>query len=82
MKMMVFILFCAFRLIFMQFFVECPPLIDEFIFPLSNGKSTKGVYLCGNSLGLQPRAIQQAVMNQFEKWGNEGVEGHFSGTIL
>ena len=36
------------------------------------------VYLCGNSLGLQPRATHQYVQKQLEKWGEEAVEGHFT----
>lgn len=35
------------------------------------------VYLCGNSLGLQPRATEAAVRQELEDWKNLGVEGHF-----
>ena len=40
--------------------------------------ATCAVYLCGNSLGLQPKATSSYVVSQLEKWGNEGVEGHFT----
>ena len=37
-------------------------------------------YLCGNSLGLQPKAARAAVEQEFEAWERLGVEGHFHGT--
>ncbi|MCB2380018.1 kynureninase [Hymenobacter sp. BT635] len=38
------------------------------------------VYLCGNSLGLMPKAARAAVEAEFESWETQGVEGHFHGT--
>jgi len=38
------------------------------------------VYLCGNSLGLQPRAVQAMMDQELEDWRKFGVEGHFLGT--
>ena len=35
------------------------------------------VYLCGNSLGLQPKATQHALQQELKDWQNLGVEGHF-----
>ncbi len=35
------------------------------------------IYLCGNSLGLQPKAVADAVRQELEDWQNMGVEGHF-----
>ena len=35
------------------------------------------IYLCGNSLGLQPKAIEAALMQELTDWKNLGVEGHF-----
>lgn len=66
------------------FFEVQPALSEEFVFPSVdvNGISRKAIYLCGNSLGLQPRALHQSVSNQLDKWGKEGVEGHFSGEII
>jgi kynureninase len=34
------------------------------------------VYLCGNSLGLMPRATKEAVLAEMEDWARLGVEGH------
>lgn len=35
------------------------------------------VYLCGNSLGLMPRATRDAVIQELDDWSRLGVEGHF-----
>lgn len=35
-------------------------------------------YLCGNSLGLMPRATRQAVDRELDAWAARGVEGHFN----
>lgn len=35
------------------------------------------VYLCGNSLGLQPKDTRDALLQELEDWKNLGVEGHF-----
>ncbi|GAA3935362.1 kynureninase [Hymenobacter algoricola] len=37
-------------------------------------------YLCGNSLGLQPKTARAAVEREFAAWEERGVEGHFHGT--
>ena len=34
------------------------------------------VYLCGNSLGLQPKLTQEYILQELEDWSNLGVEGH------
>ena len=39
------------------------------------------VYLCGNSLGLQPRKCPTYVNAELVKWQRRGVEGHFPATI-
>ncbi|HEV7347499.1 kynureninase [Telluribacter sp.] len=44
------------------------PLVDQ---PLT--------YLCGNSLGLQPVAVREALNRELEVWQNHGVEGWFEG---
>lgn len=36
-----------------------------------------GTYLCGNSLGLQPKAMRQTVLEDLDRWATHGVEGHF-----
>jgi len=35
------------------------------------------VYLCGNSLGLQPKATEAHILQELLDWKNLGVEGHF-----
>ncbi len=35
------------------------------------------IYLCGNSLGLQPKSTQQALEQELQDWKTYGVEGHF-----
>ena len=34
------------------------------------------VYLCGNSLGLQPKATSEYIQKELKDWANLGVEGH------
>jgi kynureninase len=49
---------------------------NEFIFPLSD-KNEELVYLCGNSLGLQPKRVREYVNQELDDWAKYGVEGHF-----
>lgn len=35
------------------------------------------IYMCGNSLGLQPKSTKDSVLQELTDWGNLGVEGHF-----
>ena len=35
------------------------------------------IYLCGNSLGLQPKSTKDYINQELEDWKNYGVEGHF-----
>ncbi|HEY4003163.1 MAG TPA: kynureninase [Candidatus Xenobia bacterium] len=35
------------------------------------------VYFCGNSLGLQPAGVREAVLEELDDWDRWGVEGHF-----
>lgn len=48
---------------------------NQFLFPKHNGKSA--LYFTGNSLGLQPIAAKQAILNELKDWETYGVEGHF-----
>ena len=49
---------------------------DEFNFPVEkNGYSP--VYLCGNSLGLQPRRAVAMVEQELAAWRDLAVDGHF-----
>ncbi|XP_028405823.1 kynureninase-like [Dendronephthya gigantea] len=34
------------------------------------------VYLCGHSLGLQPKTTKEYIDNELEKWATQGVYGH------
>lgn len=67
---------------------ECAKLLDcndelarfraEFHIP----KTTEGkdeIYLCGNSLGLQPRRTTACVNEFLDDWATRGVRGHFEG---
>lgn len=49
---------------------------DEFNFPREH-EGRAPVYLCGNSLGLQPKLAVQYVQEELEDWANLGVAGHF-----
>lgn len=52
------------------------PFRDEFNFPRErDGRGP--VYLCGNSLGLQPKLAVRYVQEELEDWANLGVAGHF-----
>lgn len=49
---------------------------DQFSMPMQrNGMQC--VYLCGNSLGLQPYRAAQSVNEELQDWADLGVEGHF-----
>jgi kynureninase len=52
-------------------------LRDEFHIPQHNGADQH--YFCGNSLGLQPRGIRSALMQELDDWAALGVEAHFRG---
>lgn len=51
----------------------------QFHHPTQND-GTPFIYLCGNSLGLQPKDAAAAVQGELEAWRDLGVEGHFHGT--
>lgn len=48
---------------------------DKFYIPIINGNEC--IYFTGNSLGLQPKTVQDYITNELENWANFGVEGHF-----
>ncbi|MEO1263167.1 MAG: kynureninase [Bacteroidota bacterium] len=49
---------------------------DQFYLPLQkNGEPF--IYLCGNSLGLQPKITESYILQELKDWKNLGVEGHF-----
>jgi kynureninase len=49
----------------------------EFFIPQINGKPS--IYLCGNSLGLEPRRTRRYLLEELEDWATLGVEGHLHG---
>jgi kynureninase len=51
---------------------------DEFLIP-RNDDGSEQVYLCGNSLGLQPRATREALLSELDDWQQLAVEAHFRG---
>ncbi|HEX3122849.1 MAG TPA: kynureninase [Rhodanobacteraceae bacterium] len=53
------------------------PLRSEFLIP-PHGEGEQ-LYFCGNSLGLQPRATRQALIDELDDWAGLGVEAHFHG---
>jgi len=50
---------------------------DEFHFP--KHKDNEFIYLCGNSLGLQPKSVNEVMNVQLDNWKNLAVEGWFEG---
>lgn len=42
-------------------------------------RGRSNIYLCGNSLGLQPKRAVSMVQEELEEWGQLGVAGHFAG---
>ena len=44
-----------------------------------NDQGDEIVYLVGHSLGLQPKAVQDYVVQELDDWKTLGVEGHFKG---
>lgn len=50
---------------------------NEYLFPQQDGKPF--IYLCGNSLGLQPKVAKEVLGKQLDNWQNLAVEGWFEG---
>lgn len=50
---------------------------DLFYHPVIDGKAQ--IYLCGNSLGLQPKSVRKHLETELEDWASLGVEGHMEG---
>lgn len=49
---------------------------EQFRFPLERSGCTP-IYLCGNSLGLQPKSAEQYVCDELRNWADYAVDGHF-----
>lgn len=65
-------------------FDQCDPLKayrSKFIIPQVTDPSTNtkknGVYLLGNSLGLQPKSARSYIDEELKKWEDHGVEAYF-----
>ncbi|HMQ61665.1 MAG TPA: kynureninase [Flavilitoribacter sp.] len=52
---------------------------NRFYFPKIQEK--EAIYFCGNSLGLQPKSVEEALLKELEQWRMHGVEGHFEGEM-
>ncbi len=56
------------------------PLREQFHIPPTADSATirtpgsEALYFCGNSLGLQPRAVQTILNEELDKWRQFGVE--------
>ena len=50
------------------------PFRKKFHLPILNGKPA--IYLTGNSLGLQPKAVRKFVDEELDDWARLGVDGH------
>ncbi len=49
---------------------------DKFFIPRQkNGDEC--IYLCGNSLGLQPKSVHSFIGQELQDWAELGLEGHF-----
>jgi kynureninase len=48
---------------------------ERFLFPKSAGEDC--LYLCGHSLGLQPKTAATYIHQELEDWAALGVDGHF-----
>jgi len=51
---------------------------QQFHVPLHSDRSEMA-YLCGHSLGLQPRGVPAYINVELDQWASLGVEGHFDG---
>lgn len=48
---------------------------ERFMLP-ADERGAPLVYLCGHSLGLQPRAARELVVEELDEWAQRAVEGH------
>ena len=51
---------------------------NSFYFP-EHRSGEEAIYLCGNSLGLQPKSAKKHIEAVLDDWRNLGVKGHFEG---
>jgi kynureninase len=53
------------------------PFRERFLIPRHG--TGEQAYFCGNSLGLQPRAVREALLAELDDWRELAVEAHFRG---
>lgn len=46
-------------------------------FHMPRRDAREAIYFCGNSLGLQPRAVREIVAQELDDWAALAVDGHF-----
>jgi kynureninase len=51
---------------------------DRFLIP-RGADGREAIYLCGNSLGLQPKAVRDLVSEELSDWADLAVDAHFRG---
>ncbi|HEY0681156.1 MAG TPA: kynureninase [Steroidobacter sp.] len=56
---------------------QLAPLRAEFFIPQRAGGGDS-IYLCGHSLGLQPRGVARVLNEELQHWAELAVEGHFA----
>ncbi|MEN9704156.1 MAG: kynureninase [Pseudomonadota bacterium] len=54
------------------------PFRDRFLLPV-DAQGAPQVYLCGHSLGLQPKDARRYIDEVLDDWARRGVEGHHDG---
>ena len=53
---------------------------NQFHYP-KNNQGNEFIYLCGNSLGLQPKSAEEKIKREFSTWAERGVLGQDSSWI-
>ncbi|KAK6766801.1 hypothetical protein RB195_026215 [Necator americanus] len=61
------------------YYPKCGTLPD--VDPALCDPESDSIYLCGNSLGLMPKATERIMMEQLDKWAKMGVFGHTKGDL-
>lgn len=62
---------CTPQVLHISFTNTCTPDTDDSTDP-------RCIYLCGNSLGLQPRSTRKYIDRYLRTWAIKGVTGHFT----
>jgi kynureninase len=58
---------------------ELAPLRERFFIPPARDGRGEVAYFAGNSLGLQPKGVEQVIAQELEDWRRLAVEAHFEG---